>query len=61
MSTQTARIPSRADTGCASFLMLNESKIENEVERNEFSFIMKAVGDNLLHREWGIVCEYKIE
>jgi|SRR5665213_2061376 len=38
--------------GRASLLMLNENDIDNESERNEFSFIMKAVGDQLLHREW---------
>jgi hypothetical protein len=36
----------------ASFLMLNENDIELEEDRNEFAFIMKAVGDQLLHREW---------
>jgi len=36
----------------ASFLMLNENDIEDESDRHEFSFIMKAVGDQLLHREW---------
>jgi hypothetical protein len=35
-----------------SFLMLNENDVELETDRNEFSFIMKAVGDQLLHREW---------
>jgi hypothetical protein len=36
----------------ASFLMLNENDITLEEDRNEFSFIMKAVGDQLLHSEW---------
>ena len=36
----------------ANLLMLNEADILDENDRNEFSFIMKAVGDQLLHREW---------